>query len=160
MNLKFVLIITIIFSPSWLYASEWRTPHTSKEIKEARESGNNLKSHLVGVEGEIGKISEGYRGKPLFELFINDKYGKEKIIIGSLLKAELEAGDMVEILFDILLIPEKDTKAKKLTNEKFMGLGLCIVNISKKYAMGAQPTKDLCNKWYMESFPMNYKDRN
>jgi hypothetical protein len=150
------IISLVLFVSSSLSASEWRTPSSSADIASFRESGSDLNGNFLGLTGKVRKVSIGYRGKPLFELVVTDEKGTDLILVGSLLNAELSEGDVLEVLGDVIPVQEEDEIAKKLTTDKFMLLGLCIVNQSKNYAQGAEPAKDLCNKWYLKEFPKGY----
>jgi hypothetical protein len=149
----FLLLLSI---SSNLEASEWRTPNTSADIAAFRTSGSDLNGNFLGLTGQVRKISTGYKGKPLFALEVADEQGTETILIGSLLNAELSEGDTLEVLGDVIPVQDQDEMAKKLTKDSFMMLGLCIVNQTKNYAQGAEPAKDLCNKWYLQEFPKGY----
>jgi hypothetical protein len=149
-----VLIIAFVSLP--LFAGEWRTPNVSKDILEIRKKGADLNGNFVGFSGKVAQVEVGYQDKPLFVLEVSDKYGKESLVIGSLLKADLAVGDMLEVFGDVIPIQSEDEKAKKLTSDKFMVLGLCIVNSTKAYAQGAEPAQELCNKWYLKEFPEKY----
>jgi hypothetical protein len=141
-----------------LIAGEWRTPNSSKDISRFLESGSDLNGNFIGVTGKVLEVSAGHKGKPIFLISVSDEHGSKTIAVGSLLKADLSVGDVLEILGDVIPIQDGDTKISKITNEKVMILGLCIVNKSKGYASGAEPAQALCNKWYLESFPKSYKD--
>jgi len=152
---KYIFLLLSIIS-STLNASEWRTPNTSADITAFRKSGSDLSGNFIGLTGQVRKISTGYKGKPLFELEVADQQGTETILVGSLLNAELSEGDILEVLGDVIPVQDKDETAKQFTSDKFMMLGLCIVNKSQNYAQGAEPAKDLCNKWYLKEFPSGY----
>lgn len=154
---KFVLLSILYFSMP-LIADEWRTPHSSKNISKFLENGSDFEGNFVGVTGKVLKTAIGHKGKPLFLISVSDEFGSKTIAVGSLLNVELSVGDVLEILGDVIPIQESDTKISKITNEKVMVLGLCIVNKTKGYASGAEPAQALCNKWYLESFPRSYKD--
>lgn len=154
---KFLLLTILCFSMP-LTAGEWRTPHSSKDISSFLENGSNLKGNFIGITGKVLEVSTGHNGKPIFLISVSDELGSETIAVGSLLNADLSSGDVLEILGDVIPIQDGDTKITKITNEKVMILGLCIVNKSKGYASGAKPAQALCNKWYLESFPKSYKD--
>lgn len=156
--MKKLLLLSILFYSMSLIAGEWRTPHTSKDISRFLENGSDLEGNFIGVTGEVLETSIGHKGKPLFLISVTDDFGSKTIAVGSLLKVDLSAGDVLEVLGDVIPIQEGDTKISKITNEKVMMLGLCIVNKTKGYASGAEPAQALCNKWYLESFPQSYKD--
>jgi hypothetical protein len=156
--MKNLLLIPILFFSMQLVAGEWRTPHSSKDLLKFLENGSDLEGNFIGVTGKVIEISTGHKGKPLFLISVTDEFGSKEIAVGSLLNADLSVGDILEILGDVIPIQEGDTKISKVTNEKVMMLGLCIVNRTKGYASGAEPAQALCNKWYLESFPQSYKD--
>lgn len=118
-----------------------------------------LTPRFLGVTGTVGKIHLGYKNKPIYLLTVDDDLGKETILIGSLFNSDIKPGHRIEILFDAILVSPKDKIAQALTEEIFMGLGLCQVNLNTGKALSAKPTQAMCNKWYLASFPKHYKDR-
>ena len=154
---QFILLLAVFFSAT-LMAEEWRTPHNSKDVSDYLKKGSDLSGNFIGVSGKVVEVSIGHKGKPIFLISIDDELGSITIAVGSLLNVDLSIGDTLEVLGDVIPIQEGDTQISKITDEKVMMLGLCIVNSTKGYASGAKPTQALCNKWYLERFPKSYKD--
>lgn len=152
---KYLFLSLLIFSQS-AFSGEWRTPHTSQNISDIRNTEANLNGNFIGLSGTVGEVSIGYKGKPIFQLLVADKAGKDTILVGSLIEVKLVAGDKVEIFGDVIPILDIDHIAKSLTTDTFMVLGLCIVNETQKYAKGEEDAGALCNKWYLKEFPTSY----
>ncbi|EIO3971653.1 hypothetical protein V6457_004244 [Vibrio vulnificus] len=155
--MKLIIFLSVILSFSSL-ASEWRTPHGSEDISNAKRLGEKLKSTFLGVTGVVMSVHEGY-GKPIYKLKVSDANGVEEILIGSLYWHDFQPGSKIEVLLDVLAINHRDKKAKALTEDKIMGLGICHVELGIGYATGSKHTYEVCMKWYGKSFPKDYKDR-
>lgn len=154
-----LLAVIALFAPLLGFAADWRTPHTSADIAAARAQGSELKPHFLGLSGKVKSVSVGYRDKPIYILTVSDSEGDEEIVVGSLLLADLQPDDEVQVLIDVLLIPESEAKARQLASDSFMALGLCLINNTQGYAKGAEAAESLCQKWYLEVFPKSYQDR-
>lgn len=150
---KLASILILGFVSTAISAQDWRTPNGIETIEEVRKNINSWKGKFVGFRGKVGKITEGYKGKPIFPLTMEKGSESDTVMVGSLFKGKFAEGDEVMVFGLMTNVRDDDEITKQLTKDKFLVLGVCAYDFTQKWGGGSEEERKYCDEWFFKRFP-------
>jgi hypothetical protein len=152
-----LFLLTILLICVSVHAEPFPTTFTIDSLDVAAKNVSAWNGKMIAVEGLVDSIAASYQNKPYFHVAFRDPNSKRKgIWIGWITKLDphkIRIGDIVLVLGYLAEIDESDTLSRKLSQQPFHMLAMCMANVTTKEGTFSAEAQGQWDKWMNGTIP-------
>jgi hypothetical protein len=149
-----LLLSALAFGSSAL-AHPVETPNGPATIREVREDLMSWKGKLVAFRVRVLEVHTESKGQPALKVAVGVGAETESFWIGSLVTKKFSPGNDVLVLGLMTGRPKRamGLKLSELSEDLFVVLGICFVNLTEDWGAGTEDSRPLCDEWFKRRMP-------